>query len=471
MKIILIRPPNTSFGEFKKIGGMQHPINLVYLSTYLSHADVEVEIMDLEVESQDELLNLKRKNPDVVGITAVTPNMPSAAEIAEKAKDSGAKVILGGVHPTVMPEKSLCETSADIVIRGEGEITLKHVVERLRDNSDLRGVEGISYKTEEGIFHNKPRAYVENLDTLPIPDRTLLKLGNYHGETSPGIPKKSTVMFTSRGCPFNCFFCSAHLIHGKNNRMRSIENLMKEVASIDELGFEHISIHDDTFTLSKKRVIQFCDAMRKYPHITFDCLTRVDAIDEEMLAAMKNAGCIKIAYGVESGSPKVLKDMKKGITIDQILSAFRKTKKVGIKTEAFVMVGHLVETKKDFEMTIRLIKKIDPHMTAVSIVTPYPGIGLFDLYTRRGYLKEDTDWSDFIPFSKEIPWRTDYFTGEEIVKMRDQLLKKIYLSPVYIAKRIMDIRSFDDFKYCLKSGLAMLKFIKRRASSSARDDR
>lgn len=215
---------------------------------------------------------------------------------------------------------------------------------------------------------------------------------------------------------------------------------MKEVAIIDKLGFEHITIEDDAFTLSKKRVIQFCDAIAKQSHITFDCDTRVNAVDEEMLIAMKNAGCIKIAYGVESGSPKVLKEMKKGIKINQIVNSFKKTKKVGIKTEAFIRVGHLGEAEEDFEMTMKLIKKIDPYPIVVSIVTPYPGTELFDKYTKKGYLKKDVNWDEFILFSKKSLCRIDQFSGKEIIKMRDQILRKFYVNPSYIAKRLLDIQ-------------------------------
>lgn len=459
MKVILVRPPDTALGEFKKIGGVQHPLNLVYLATFVSGADVEVEIIDMELEPA-EIFNLKKKNPDIVGITAMTPVMPSAADISEIAKDFGAMVILGGVHPTVLPEESLNETSADIVVRGEGEITLKSVLARLGDDSNLKGVKGISYKNDGGIVHNGPRDCIKDIDTLPIPDRTFLKHDEYHGESSPGIPKKSTVMFTSRGCPHGCTFCSARLVQGRRYRMRSTENLLKEIESIERLGFEHITIEDDAFTLSKKRVLKFCDAMKKYPDITFDCDTRVDSVDREMLVAMKKAGFIKIAYGVESGSAKILKDIKKGITIKQVKDAFRMTKEVGINTEAFIMVGHLSETKEDFEMTENLIKKIDPHMIVVSVVTPYPGTELYETYKKRGYLKKDVKWDEFVLFSQEAPFRTDNFTGRDVIKMRDQLLRKFYVNPSYVAKRLMDIRSYDDFKYYVKSGLTVLKFIR-----------
>jgi len=174
---------------------------------------------------------------------------------------------------------------------------------------------------------------------------------------------------------------------------------------------------------------------------------------------MRKAGFVKVGYGVESGSPRVLKEIKKGITIEQIVDAFEKTKKAGIKTEAYIMIGHLTETREDFEMTLRLIKKIGPQITVVSIVTPYPGTELFDVYRERGYLREDVEWGDFILFSKKVPWRTEHFAGNELVRMRDGIMRKLYLSPRYIARRIMDIKGFDDLRYYVKSGFVVLKFL------------
>ncbi len=462
MKVILVRPPDTALGAFKDIGGRQHPINLLYLASYLLKDDTEVEILDLEIESEDQLLALKDKKPDIVGISTVTPIMPTVVKIAGIAKEIGAKVILGGAHATIMPEESLRDTPADIVVRGEGEETLREVVKGLKNDSDLRDIEGISYKTEKGMFHNKPRPYIQNMDTLPIPDRTLLKLDKYYGASSVGIPKRSTVLFSSRGCPFSCTFCAAHIIHGRRYRIRSIESLREEIAAIDKLGFKHITIDDDLFTFKKKVVMEFCESMRKYPHITFDCDSRVNTIDKEMLTAMKKAGCIKIAYGVESGSPMVLKHMKKGITVGQVIETFKKTKEAGIATEAFMIVGYMTETKDDFDMSMKLLKKIDPHIVVVSMETPYPGTKLYDLYKEKGYLKEDISWGDFLVYSKKyLPWRSDNFSGREIVKLRNKMLRRFYLNSSYILKRIMELKNFSDFKYYFRSGMSVLKVVTR----------
>ena len=244
--------------------------------------------------------------------------------------------------------------------------------------------------------------------------------------------------------------------------MRSIDSVMEEIASIDKLGFKHIRIVDDLFTLKKERVMEFCERMKKYPHLTFDCDSRVNTIDEEMLRALKKAGCIKVAYGVESGSPSVLKHMNKGITVDQVIEAFKKTKEAGITSETFMIVGYMTETKKDFEMSMKLIKKIDPHIVVVSMETPYPGTKLYELYKEKGYLKEGITWDDFLAFSKDdLPWRSDHFSGKEIVQMRNKMLRRFYLNPSYIAKRIMELKNLAEFKYYFKSGLSVLRVVTR----------
>ena len=219
---------------------------------------------------------------------------------------------------------------------------------------------------------------------------------------------------------------------------------------------------DDLFTLKKERVMEFCESMHKYPHISFDCDSRVNTIDEEMLRALKKARCIKVAYGVESGSPSVLKHMKKEITVDQVVEAFKKTKEAGIITEAFMIVGYITERKEDFEMSMKLIKKIDPDIVVVSMETPYPGTKLYDLYKEKGYLKEDISWDDFLALSKNKPsWRSDHFSGKEIVEMRNKMLRRFYLNPSYIVKKIMSLKNFAEFKYYLRSGLSILRVVTR----------
>ncbi|MBU2637991.1 MAG: B12-binding domain-containing radical SAM protein [Nanoarchaeota archaeon] len=447
VKVLLIRPSDRSLGKFKKVGGVQHPMNLLSLATYLDNNSIEVGILDLEVEPIKSL-----KGYDIIGITAMTPNIPQVIELVHLAKLEGAKTVLGGIHPTVLPEDTIKETEADIVVRGEGEISLLEIAKGV----PLNKIEGISYRDTTGIKHNPDRKPIENLDEIPIPNRSMLKLNLYTGSASPAIIGNSAVMFTSRGCPNDCNFCSAKYMHGKRVRFRSIGHIMQEVRDINALGFNHITIDDDTFTLNKKRILDFCNEYKKW-NMTFDIDARVDTVDNEILSALKKSGCTKIAYGVESGSNKVLKRMRKGITLDQVKKAFKLTREAGIKTQALISIGHIEETKEDVELTKKLISEIEADYLCVSVITPYPKTEVYEYDIEKGYLN-NIKWDNYACFKDEILWRTDNFTGDELVKIRDKMYKDFYINIKYILKQVKGLRNFNQLKYYITAALSVIKW-------------
>lgn len=445
IKVLLIRPVDTSLGKFKKLGGVQHPINLLSLAAYLESNAIDVSILDLEVEP---IRNLRHY--DLIGITVMTPNMPQVIELIHLAKLAGAKTVLGGIHPTVLPEETLKETGADIVVRGEGERSLLEIARGV----PLNKIEGISYRDAVGFKHNPDTKLIENLDEMPIPKRGMLNLDLYKGSTSPAIIGNSTVMFTSRGCPNDCNFCSSKFMYGRKVRFRSMGHILQEVADISKLGFKHITIDDDTFTLNKQRVLDFCEEYEKW-NMTFDIDARVDTVDWETLSALKKAGCVKIAYGVESGSDKVLKRIRKGITVDQIKKAFKLTKEAGIKAQAFISIGHIEETKEDIGLTRQLISEIEPDYLFVSVITPYPKTEAYEYYAGKGYLNS-LNWDNYAFFKENILWRTDNFTGDELVKIRDSMYKEFYINFKYIWKQLKGLSNFNQLKYYIKAGLSMI---------------
>ena len=476
MRVLLIRPPDLSLGKLKKVGGVVHPLNLVYLATYIA-ANHEVKILDLEVEKLGghELSEQIRKiNPDIVGITVVTAHYKNAVEISNIAKQLGKTVIWGGPHATVLPGKCL-RNNVDLVVRGEGEFTFENVLEIISKNriydvhdlnsvkKELMSVRGISYKlngTDE-IHHNTARPLCENLDTLPIPNRRFLKLTKYKGQITPGITKPATQLLTSRGCPFQCTFCAAHIMHGKKYRVRSVENIMREIADISQLGYGHVSIDDDTFTLNSNRVSGFCDRLKEdYPDMTWNCDSRVTVTDD-LLRKMKKAGCVKISFGVESGSQRILDVIKKGIKVPQIIRAFRAAKMAGIKTQAFMMIGHPSETKRDVTLSIKLINKICPDYLFLSISTPYPGTEQYDYMIRKGNLKKQDNWEGFGFFGDRINWDFDNFSGEEVVNLRNKIYRNYYLSPRYILSTLRHLNDLTELQYYLNGFLTLLNFAKR----------
>lgn len=455
--IILIRVADKSMPVFKKIGAVQHPMNLVYLATWLREHGHNPEIMDLEVEPFSRLEEkLKSAPPYLVGITAMTPNIPDAKHICDLCISLGIKTVLGGAHPTVLPVQTLHYTGCDYVVIGEGETTLFNLLNNIKENRSVDSIKGIAFlKNGVPVINDQPQLI--KLNKLPFPDRRFLKLDLYSGETTPGVLGKAATVFTSRGCPYPCTFCASKMINRQRIRYLSMEKIFEEIDDIVALGFNHLTVDDDLFTLNKKGVKEFCSYLiSKYPQLSWDCDSRVDNINEELLSMMKKSNCTKIAYGVESGSPIILKSVKKKINIDQVKNAFKLTKKYKIQTQAFFMVGFPEETIEDIKATERLIAEIKPDYLFLSVVVPYPGTSIYDYMLEKGFL-DHIDWDKFVFFGEKVPWRTEHFSGEELVAIRKRIGRKYYLQPSYMFRKILSVRNINELIYLIKGGLIALR--------------
>jgi radical SAM superfamily enzyme YgiQ (UPF0313 family) len=455
--IILIRTIDRAMQFFKKIGAVQHPMNLVYLATWLHAQSHRPEILDLEVEPLSDLeKRLKIARPYLVGITAMTPNIPEAKRICALSRSLGIKTVLGGPHPTALPAQTLQDTGCDYVILGEGEKPLGDLLSRIKENRSIDDIKGIAF-LRNGVPVVNERPLLLDLDRLPIPDRRLLKLNLYSGVVTPGILDKAATLFTTRGCPYHCTFCASKVINQQRLRSRSMDKIFEEIDDIVSLGFNHITVDDDTFTLNSQRVKEFCTYLiSKYPQVSWNCDSRVDTINEELLVLMKDSHCKKIAFGVESGSPRILNSINKDINIEQVKYAFRLTKKYKILTQAFFMLGYPEETPEDIKATERLIREIEPDYLFLSMVVPYPGTAIYDYMLKKGLLSK-IDFDTFIFFGDNISWRTEYFSGKDLVRMRKKISLNFYFRPSYMLRRILSVRSKQELNYLIKGGWAARK--------------
>ena len=457
--VLLIRTPSSQ-GELTKTSLSQHPINLLYLAAYIRQYGHKVKILDLEVESLD-LKKISDINPDVVGITAMTPLIKKASKIATKIKsflENKAIFVIGGNHATALPSETLKEFPVfDIAVVGEGEQTLKEICDGRRFKDTL----GIAYRDKKGVLVNKRRPLIENLDSLPFPARDLIDLKKYRGASTPGLSREFlniTELYINRGCNWGlCTFCASMLMHCKF-RMRSIDNVMKEIEEcINKYGINHFTVDDDTLTTSKERTLEFCRKIKKY-RVGWDCDSRV-TIDKEVILAMKDAGCKKIAFGVESGSPRILGLIKKGISISQIENVFDWCREAGLESSAFFIIGsHPDETWKDLDATKRLIKKIKPDFITASIVVPYPGTEVRTQMLEKT-LVYSNDWSTYAIYNSLPTWRTTNFSSEDLIKIQRDMTKSFYMRPAYILKRMLKIRSFNEIKYWARAFVGVRKLI------------
>ncbi len=336
------------------------------------------------------LKKIEQYEPDVVGISVTTITFDSAMKLASVCKKyrTDIKVIMGGHHPTIDPDGVLQNENVDFVIRGEGEETIKKLMQSIANNNngfDL--IDGLSYRDNGKIKHNRPRALIKNLDILPLPARDLL----VDHDKYPNLFKIG-VMGISRGCPWRCGFCSSSAVWGRSVRFRTIPNIIQEIKKLTiEYGAEKIYFYDDTFTLRRDRVIELCQSfLHENVKFKWICMSRADCLDDELLKLMKDAGCQAIVIGVESGSQRILDFIRKEENLSKVYETARLMKKHGIWLSAFFMLGLPTETREDMMKTYNLMKELEPNEIYLSTYKPNPGTELHDYIVKnKGILPEE----------------------------------------------------------------------------------
>jgi len=467
MNILLIQP-NSAEEVNKEYLSFQYPINLGYIASVLRQEGHEVRMVDFNTTDRAKLpyFILKHK-PALVGLTAMTSSIYNAGSIISEVKEINSKIItvLGGVHASALPLQTMEEIGdLDYLVFGEGERTVVELVRHLINKKDLRAVKGIVFRKNGKIIQNKPRELIENLDEIPFPARDLIPLKLYARQhVTRGFSRKEIKVIeiiTTRGCPNKCIFCAGHINYGYRVRFRSYDNIVKEIKEcIEKYGATHFSIEDDTFSLNRDLVRKLCDFFKKN-NLTWNCNTRVNTVDDDLLRTMAKSGCKKIAFGVESGNPVILKKIKKGITVSQVIKAVRAVKKAGIRYVEcdFIIGSHIDETVDDVSDSIKLIYKLMPDFLAISIMCPYPGTEIYKMMVDRQYLDKNPDWSKFSHFGDLKRYRRiTHLTPEQMFELQRKILKEYYISPKYIISQLIQIRTLNEIKYFFRMAISFLK--------------
>lgn len=471
--IVLVRPAR--YGYRSGFISAQEPINLCYLAAYLERAGFDVEIWDLEQQeaSLDEFISrLKDVAPALVGFSCYTPNISAANKFACLLKSFFPKIItvVGGPHSTALPKETLKEFKGfDIVVMGEGEETLLSLAKCVTLGNDYRSINGISFREESEIIQNYPAPLIKDIDSLPHPARNLLNWSLYRNmQHTRGIvsgDKKITSIYTSRGCPGRCIFCAVNLNYSGAIRLRSADSILSEVEEcLNKYNIGHFIIQDDTFNLQPNRLYTILNGFKKLGIESWSCDARVDLVTREMLFSMADSGCRKISFGVESGSPRILALIKKGITIDQAKNAVRWSREAGIECVelTFIIGSHPDETVEDVRLTRGLLKDLKPDIVFVSVVVPYPGTEIYNIMKSKGLIYNE-DWENFLMFSSSVPvWRTEHFTSEDLVNIQRKILKEFYLRPAYIFKKLLKLKTKSELSYWVHAGVDLFRsrFIK-----------
>jgi radical SAM superfamily enzyme YgiQ (UPF0313 family) len=353
------------------------PTGLCYLHASLKEAGYDSVLANFSAWSTARIKReLASISPDIIGISQWTHNRHISLELARICRNLFPEsfVVMGGGHATFCFQDILTEGSpVDAVVRGEGEATLLELVQSLYASATWQNISGIAFR-RNGIVELSPsRKSLDNLDRLPLPARYL------DISTGIDIELQSEFLVTTRGCPSTCSFCSSPDFWGRKVRFRSPDAIVEEILYIrQKYGLIYFSLRDDTFTADRKRVLEFCALLQhKNVNILWNCQSRVTAIDEELLIAMKQSGCECIQLGVESGSPQVLQRLGKKITPVQIEHACRLVRDIGINLSIYLISDVPEETGEDLRQTIQLVRRIHPDDGYVSPLAYYPGTQLF----------------------------------------------------------------------------------------------
>jgi len=338
---------------------------------------------------------------------------------------------MGGPHATFADKQILTEEPAvDIVVRGEGEETLLELAQHSPKLDKLQEIRGITFRNKDQIVQTPDRPFIQNLDELPRPAYKYLPIDKYriHG-------KKFLPIMTSRGCPFQCSFCSASRIFGAEFRARSPKNVVDELEWLRDVhGAEGVSFHDDTLTFDKKRIIDICEGIiNRKIDLPWGCSTRVDLVSKEILAEMRKANCNEVQFGVESGCQRILNSFKKRVSPDQCENAIKWAKEVGMFVTVSVIIGYPGETRETIKQTLDLVHRLEPDDAWLCLPTPYPGTELRALVEKLEW-KMSNDWTLYNTMNPIF--EDPLLPSEEIIKMRKAFYDKFY-SPQYVLRQFV----------------------------------
>jgi radical SAM superfamily enzyme YgiQ (UPF0313 family) len=466
MKITLINPPlnqNTVrrlAPIVKNLFYNSAPLGLCYLAAVLKENNHEVKIIDSAVEGlsiEKAIRRITKFSPHIIGITTFTASARPSYELARELKKRfpGIKIIVGGPHITSNPGDLLNHPEIDIAVIGEGEVTFRELAGAIEKGTDISRVKGLAYNINGKVFLTAPREFIADLDILPFPARDLVPIHLYRPQPSDQrrLPKLS--MISSRGCPYACIFCDKNVFKNvyRSFTPRYIVNEMSHL--VKDLKAKDIAFLDSTFNLTKNRVYEIIKEIKKSNlDVTWTCTLRADAIDEQLLKEMKDAGCWRVRFGIESGNDEVLSFINKRITRHQVLRAVNWAYELDLEPKAFFMISHLVDTRQTIEETINFACSLPLKDITVQVNTPLRNTPQYPLIEDYGKIitRDPSDYTFFQPVF--IP---NTLTYEDLRYYYARFYLKFYLRPKIWYRHIRKIRSFSDITKYLK-GISIIFF-------------
>jgi radical SAM superfamily enzyme YgiQ (UPF0313 family) len=436
MDVLLLNPPVGIKSVHKCT-----PLGLAYIASSLEKNGFETGILDakaLDLNFKDIVEVINKKEPKIVGITSTSLQIRTVMELARMIKsETNALLIIGGVHSTISPYSIKKYGIFDYIFTGEGEISFPLIVKSILKGNIKKGA----------IIKGKmPR----NLDEIPLPSHHLLPLKKYF---LPVTSKRPSYVETSRGCHFNCSFCS---IRKRKLRFKSASRTLEELEYLKDLGVGYVNFSDEIFTFNKKHVYNLCNEIFKNKlDLEWGCQTRCDFLDKSMALKMHRAGCKLISFGVESGSPRIRKLLGKPFTNHEIFKVFKICSDIGIDTGALFILGIPSETRKEMLQTLEFAKKLNPDYCGFSLLSLYPDTGVFLKALEEGKISKDV-WDEFIDGGDPPLYIPDMFTRREFKVFRNIVYRKFYFRWKYFLKKARSIKSYKDLIRYLYYGYLIL---------------
>jgi radical SAM superfamily enzyme YgiQ (UPF0313 family) len=457
MKVVLVRPP--SF----KMPIIIPNISLGYLAAVLRNNHHAVNILDCAKERINHQAfgdYIMKERPDIVGIQMYTCDFTSAKQCVDivKALSSHIVTMVGGPHPSGDPEGTMqCLPNADFAFVGEAESGLPKLLEFIESGGKtaINSIAGLIYRDKGNIMKNK-RGCIENPDDIPFPGWDLIDPRTYpdapHGSFSKSLPIAPII--TSRGCPYQCTYCAVAVNTGRKYRTRSVDNIIEEIKYLRNVfGIREFHIEDDNFTLVKSRVIEFCEKLKKEKlDMDWACANgiRLDTLDKEMLTHMEKAGCYSFAVGIESGSPRVLADMRRSETLEVMTEKINMVHaSTGIRMTGYFMMGYPTETREDIRKTGILAMKLPLHRAQFSNFLPLPGTEIYDRLMKSGEIDPHAANWDFYQ-NNRIVYAPKGISPGALRRMMRKAFAKFYFRPLIIKGLLKEIHSLSQLRTILR---------------------
>ena len=457
MKFVFINP-NRSIDKkniWNVVNSVTPPLGLATLCAVLENDGCEADIIDafaLNLETPQVLSSIDPA-ADFIGLTATTVEIQDVIGLARAARSKfpKAKILMGGVHPTVFHEALVKDGVCDMVIRGEGEDGVLAIAR----GQTLETVPNLTWRAPDGeVVVNPIQEHYVDLDSLPFPSYGKLPMDRYHSALGAARRSPSIGMITSRGCPGKCTFCYSGM-YGSRIRLMSAERIIEQIQHLkSNYGIREISFYDDTFTTNRKRVERLCSLMLSEKlRVSWSCFARVDTVSPDILRLMKKAGCHQINYGFESVDEDILKAINKRVKAGSIADAISWTNDAGIDVRGAFMLGNAGETEESMRRTMEYSKNAGIQFAIYNITTPFPGTALFDWAKKEGLLMH-TRWDlyDLAHPILELPT----VQSEVVRQYYSRAYNEFYFRASYVLRRLLSIRTWYGFKTHVKAFLGIL---------------